>query len=88
MKAKNVKAASALMAALKEIPAVRKRLRAKPNKKYYEEIVLSVSAADAVNDVTQGSEAYFHVPANLGSKILDATDRVIRDELKKLGVKI
>ena len=87
MKIDNIEAAAVLTHALKELPKVRKRLRAKPSK-YHDAIGLELQAADISDGVTQGSNAYFHVPSKLGELILDAAEHVIRKELKKIGVKI
>lgn len=87
MKIDNIEAAAILTRALKELPKVRKRLRAKPDK-YHDSIGLELCAADMVDGVGQGSNAYFNVPPALGARILDAAEHVICKELKKIGVKI
>lgn len=69
-----------LIEALAELPRVRKRLTAKPSK-FHDGIVLEISAADINGGETQGSEAFFHVPASLGKPILDAVEAEIRRAL-------
>lgn len=87
MKAKDAARVARLVECLEELPKVRKRLRAKPTK-FFDAFALELSAAEMSDGEGQGSEAYLYLPADLAPRILDAADRVIRDELKRLGVEV
>lgn len=84
MKAKDTALAAHLVAALAEIPRVRKGLRAKS--KYYDGFALELIAAEMSGDESQGGSHYFYVPADLAGPILDVAEKVIRERLRALGV--
>jgi len=85
MKSQDTKRACHLVDALNELPVVRKRLRAKPGK-FHHAVHLEIQVAEMVDGVSQGSQAYFNIPPELAPAILDAAEKVIRAELKYLGV--
>lgn len=87
MKAKNAKAVAQLVAALGEMPAVRRRLGGKPDK-YCDAVCLELSAADMTDGVGQGSSAYLYVPAEVGRQIVDQAEIIIRKAIADLGVEI
>ena len=86
MKAKDAALAAQLVEALAELPRVRKGLYAKS--KFYDGYVLEIQAAEISDNETQGSDHYFNVPPSLAKPILDAAEKVIRDKLKTMGVKV
>jgi hypothetical protein len=74
-----------LCEAFHELPKVRKALSDKPGE-FHDAIHLELQAAEVVNGVSQCSSHYFNVSPALGRKILDAADKMIRNELKRLKV--
>lgn len=84
MKAKDTALTAGLVAALKELPHVRKGLYAKS--KFYDGFVLEIQAAEVSDGETQGASHYFSVPPELAPPILDAAEKVIRNKLKALGI--
>lgn len=86
MKRKNVKKAAPLIGALAKLPKVGKALTEKPGK-YNDAVWLSLTAAEMNGGVEQGATYYCAVPAAVGRKIVAAAEKIIKRELKILGVK-
>ena len=86
MQAKDAELAAHLVAALAELPRVRKGLYAKS--KFYDGFVLEIQSAEVSDGETQGANHYFSVPRELAKPILDAAEKAIRDKLAALGVKM
>lgn len=86
MKAKDTALAAHLVEALAEVPRVRKGLHAKS--KFYDGFVLEIQAAEVTDGETKGADHYFHLPPDMAGPVLDAAEKVIRDKLKVLGVKV
>jgi hypothetical protein len=74
-----------LCEAVIELPKVRRALSDKPGK-YHDAIHLELSAAEISGGEGQGSGHYFYVSPEIGRAILDAAERIIRDEMNRLGV--
>ena len=86
MKAKDAEIGAALCVALKELPKVRRALSDKPPDRFNDCVHLELQAAKMNDGESQGSSHYFNVPPKIGRVILDATDKIIRAELRRLGV--
>lgn len=85
MTADEARRAAQLCEAIADFPVVRKRLTAKTGK-YCDDINLELSAADMLNGEGQGSSAYLYLPPDIGQKVLDAAEAIVREELRRLGV--
>lgn len=86
MKIKHAGAAAELGSALKAIPRINRALRDKPIS-YYDSVYLELSSAEMSNGEGQGSNHYCYVPPATARKILRAALRIIKEDLKKMGVK-
>ncbi len=89
MKARDAKLAGKLCDALAELPGARRSLsetRPKGRSDYVDSVYLELSAAEMSDGVGQGSQNYFYVPPKIGRAILDAAEKIIRTELKRLKV--
>jgi hypothetical protein len=86
MKEQDVRDAAQLFEAIADLPKVRRALTGKPGK-FYDAIMLELSAAQMNDGVGQGSNHYFYLSPKLGGAILDAAERVILAEMKRLGLK-
>lgn len=87
MRAKDARIVSQLCEAIDDIPRVRRRLSDKPGE-FHDAIHLELAAADMVDGVGQGSSAYVYLPPKVGRAILDEAEKIIRKELRRLGVMI
>lgn len=85
MTADEAKRAAKLCEAIADFPSVRRRLAGRPAQ-YCDDINLELVAADMADGVGQGSSAYLYLPVDVGQKILNAAEAIVREELKQLGV--
>lgn len=80
----NAKLGAGLVAALRELPKTRRALSDKP--RLYDGVHLELSAAEMQDGESQGSNSYFNVPPKIGTAILNAAEKIIRAELKRIGI--
>ena len=85
MKPKDAKLAAVLCEALATLPKTRRALSDKP-RRMYEGVHLELQAAQMQDGESQGATYYFTVPPKLGRIIVDAAEKIIRAELKRLGI--
>ncbi len=83
MKANDALIAADILNALDGLPDVRKGLKHKS--KYSDPVVLEVGAFEGDDNGGAGHGSVF-IPLSLASKILDAAEKVLLDELTRLGV--
>jgi hypothetical protein len=74
-----------LCEAIAELPKVRRSLSDKPGK-FHDAVHLELSAAQMSDGEGQGSDHYFYVPPLLGKAIIDAAEKIIRDEMRRINV--
>lgn len=85
MKEAEIRLAAQLLDAFAELPKVRRALTDKPDK-FHDAVHLELSAAQMSGGLGQGSDHYFYVPPALGRAIVDAAEKIIRAEMKRLKV--